>query len=96
MVDNFTSLAEIEDESKFSIYPNPAEFQAIVSFDNPMNFNRQEVQMFNILGEQVFVAPLKKGTTKYELKVEDFPKGIYFVNVVANGTRMTSKKMIVK
>ena len=96
VVDNFTSLAEIEDKGKFSIYPNPAEAQATVSFENPMNFNRQEVQMFNILGEQVFTAPLKKGTTLFELNVENFPKGIYFINVVANGARVSSKKMIVK
>ena len=52
--------------------------------------------MFNILGESVYTATLKKGTKTYDLNVEDLPKGIYFVNVVADGARVSSKKMIVK
>ena len=96
IVRNVTSLEENKLNSEFSIYPNPAENNATLNFEKELNFNRQEVQLFNILGEQVFTATLKKGTRTYELNVEELPKGIYFVNVLADGARVSSKKMIVK
>ena len=93
---NVTSLEERKTNSDFSIYPNPATTAAIINFETPLNFNRQEVQVFNILGEQVFTSSMNKGTSTYELNVDGFPKGIYFVNVIADGARVSSKKMIVK
>ena len=93
---NVTSLEERKTNSDFSIYPNPAITAAIINFETPLNFNRQEVQVFNILGEQVFTSSMNKGTSTYELNVDGFPKGIYFVNVIADGARVSSKKMIVK
>ncbi len=96
IVKNVTSLEENKLNSEFSIYPNPAESIATLNFNKELNFNRQEIQMFNILGESVYTATLKKGTKTYDLNVEDLPKGIYFVNVVADGARVSSKKMIVK
>lgn len=91
-----TSLEESIVDGKFSIYPNPAVNTTTLNFERELNFDRQEVQLFNILGEQVFLTQLKKGTKAFELNVESLPKGIYFVNVVANGARLSSKKMIVK
>jgi|GEM_PF-5986907 len=96
IIRNVTSLEENKLNSEFSIYPNPAKSNATLNFKKELNFERQEIQLFNILGEQVHTAPLKKGSRMHELNVEGFPKGIYFVNVVTNGTRVSSKKMIVR
>lgn len=96
IVDKVASIQEIERANNFSISPNPAETSANISFENPMNFDRQEVQMFNILGEQVFSSSLQRGAKTFKLNVERFPKGIYFINITANGSRVSSKKMIVK
>ncbi len=96
VVDKVTSLQEIERASNFSISPNPAEFSTTLNFESSMNFDRQEIQMFNILGEQVYSTSLQRGTKSFDLNVERFPKGIYFININANGSRVSSKKMIVK
>ena len=78
VVDKVTSLQEIERASNFSISPNPAEFSTTLNFESSMNFDRQEIQMFNILGEQVYSTSLQRGTKSFDLNVERFPKGIYF------------------
>lgn len=95
-VDNITSINENKIESSFKLYPNPAQTNATLNFEKAVNFDRQEVQLINILGEQVLVESIRKGVTSHDLNVENLPKGIYFVNVVINGERVNSKKMIVK
>lgn len=95
-VDNITSITENKIESNFKLYPNPAQTNATLNFDKGLNFDRQEVQLINILGEQVLVESIRKGVKSHDLNVENLPKGIYFVNVVINGERVNSKKMIVK
>lgn len=96
VVVDVTSIEENDFSSKFSIFPNPAETVARVSFENAMNYNQQEIQLYNILGEQVLTQVLSKGTTATEVDVEDLTNGIYFMNIVVNGTRVGSRKMIVK
>lgn len=96
IIRNVTSLDENVLNGNFSIYPNPAKSNATLNFEEALNYNRQSVEMFNILGEQVFSSPLNKGVRSFELNVEGLSKGIYFVNVVADGKRISSKKMIVK
>ena len=91
-----TSLEENKMTSSFSIYPNPAESSTTLNFEKELNFNHQEIQVLNILGEQVLSTPLRKGVKTFEFDVNAFPKGIYFVNVIINGERVNSKKMIVK
>ena len=95
-VDNITSINENKVESNFKLYPNPAQTNAMLNFNEVLNFDRQEVQLINILGEQVLVESIRKGVNSHDLNVENLPKGIYFVNVVINGERVNSKKMIVK
>ena len=91
-----TSIDEIQAVNDFAIYPNPAERVAKLNFETPLANNRQELQLFNILGEEVFRTSLTQGTVSYELNVEMLNEGVYFVNIIADGTRVLSKKLIVK
>lgn len=96
VVDNVTSLSEIDVANNYGVYPNPASVGTTLSFDKALNFNRQEVQLINLLGEQVLVEMIQKGSTMHEITVDNLPKGIYFVNVMINGSRANAKKLIVK
>ena len=91
-----TSIDEIQAVNDFAIYPNPAERVAKLNFETPLANNRQELQLFNILGEEVFRTSLTQGTVSYELNLGMLNGGIYFVNIIADGTRVSSKKLIVK
>ena len=91
-----TSIDEIQAVNDFEIYPNPAERVAKLNFETPLANNRQELQLVNILGEEVFRTSLTQGTVSYELNVGMLNGGIYFVNTIADGTRVSSKKLIVK
>ena len=91
-----TSIDEIQAVNDFAIYPNPAERVAKLNFETPLANNRQELQLVNILGEEVFRTSLTQGTVSYELNLGMLNGGIYFVNIIADGTRVSSKKLIVK
>jgi hypothetical protein len=95
-VEYVTSINEAKLNNSFAIYPNPAERTTMMSFSKEMNYSSQEIRLFNILGEQISTFTLRKGAKTYELNVEGLPKGIYFVNVIADGARLSSKKLIVK
>lgn len=95
-VRNITSLGENELTNKFSIYPNPAESNTTINFDEALNYNQQNIEVYNIIGERVQKLTLANGTRQVELDTEELTSGIYFVNVIVEGRRVGSKKMIVK
>lgn len=93
---NVTSIEENELKNKFSIYPNPVEGQTTINFEKALNYKNQRVEIYNILGEKVSETILNAGVQKININVNNLESGVYFVNILAEGVRVGSKKMIVK
>lgn len=91
-----TSIEENELANQFSIFPNPAVDNVTINFDQALNFNRQSVEIYNILGEKVNELNIGQGEQIVELNTSNLNSGIYFVNIMVDGVRAGSKKLIVK
>ena len=80
-----TGLASLENESSFSIYPNPVKSTFQISTDKDV----ESVNVFNVQGKQM--NDLTKSDNK--VNIENLPSGMYVVNVVIDG-KVISKKII--
>ena len=93
---NITSLEENSFNNKVAIYPNPAIEKTSINFESALNYKQQKIEVYNITGKLVKEMTVNHGATNIEMNTEDLTSGIYFVNLIANGTRVASKKLIVK
>ncbi len=85
-----TSSAVISDTNEWGVYPSPASQQITVSSRNPID----RISIFSIYGNAVFT---QKNLHKNQVTIEvnNYPAGIYFVQIVQRGGR-NSKKIIIK
>lgn len=81
----------------FSIYPNPANSNATISFELKQTANVQ-VSVVNIAGQTVYTESLGRtsGAKMLHLNASDMANGMYFVNLVADGQMITKKLNIQK
>ncbi len=96
VVDDITSLDELEYENSFSVYPNPVNDFTRINFEKPLTFNQQEIEVYNILGEEIQSVKVAFGARFVDLNASELPSGIYFLNVIVDGSKIGSKKMIVQ
>lgn len=96
---NLTSTTLIKEENpvlNFAIYPNPAKDKLTVLFDL-LEDKTVEVHIKNVLGQTVHQSAkevMANGHHEMPFAISDLGSGIYFVNVITNGTVTTQKIVI--
>lgn len=88
----------IFNSSKFEllgIYPNPAYFLTIVSFNATEN-DIATIKLFNSTGQQVYTASQRtaKGKNDIELDLSEYSKGLYYVHLENNNQETINTKLI--
>ena len=58
------------------------------------NNNLNSIEIFNVLGRLVKDVSIKQGLNKFEIDLTNLSKGIYLVNLKANGASKTQKLVI--
>lgn len=80
-------LEGMENASSVSVYPNPSNGAFAIQSASAIN----KVEIYNVLGEVVFIDAASSGNTK-QVNFQGQPSGIYLVHVLlANGKRSVSK-----
>jgi len=94
--DPAVGIKEVENTSKLTVYPNPANTSATVSFD-VANGTEVSVNVTDLSGKVVYSNNLGsvKGAQKVSLNTEVLNSGVYMVNVTMNGA-VSTKKLVVK
>ncbi len=85
-----TSINELDLVNTFNFYPNPTRDIVTINLNEGSNFEKYIVQDLNgktILLDQV-------ASTKIQLNVKNYPKGIYFISL-SNANGILTKKLIV-
>jgi blue copper oxidase len=83
-----TSIADIDFENKFHVFPNPTNnFLNVIATDN-RNFS---LTIFNTLGKNIYSA---QATSNLKLETSNFPIGIYFIQINSNNKIFTKKILI--
>lgn len=90
-------LSETEDIStdhSFAVFPNPARELFFVKWNNEETRPNARLRLLDTHGKVVFE---KTGITNFEtVRTENYPNGIYFLEMMEEGKRMIDKVLIIK
>lgn len=87
LYDEFLAVQDNGLDMQLRAYPNPAsEFVTIAH--NP-NVQIDTYTVFDISGKRLNITPQELGQGKVNFSVADLPKGVYFVQLMADGYRQT-------
>jgi len=87
-------VADIKKSNSILIYPSPTARVAKLKFAKALNAEC-EMRVVDALGRETFRERLNKGSTDYTLSVQDWMKGIYFIELNdGKGNRTTQKLMV--
>lgn len=89
------SVASISNDfiTSASIYPNPSSTNSTVEF-SLVNASEVSVEVVDLTGKVVKTinaGKLNAGTNQLDLNVANFEAGIYYVNILTNGTKVSQK-----
>jgi hypothetical protein len=76
-----TSLSDIESNSSWSIFPNPATNNISIRFDKPLKTNTSLI-ISNILGQTIEKGYLSIGDIKVETDISNLASGIYVITII--------------
>lgn len=80
-----TGIADFTGKNEFVVYPNPS--AGIVSF---VSEEKTQVTVFNMIGEQVFTAPVTQGLNSIDLS--SLTGGVYFLNCAGRSSKIVLMK----
>lgn len=78
-----------------NIYPNPANEQAFLEYKVSGKFKTANITFYNLLGVQVADFELDKNDEKLRLQTSGWDPGIYMYQLVIDGKKIATKKLLV-
>ncbi len=77
-------------------YPNPAETEITLAFENTEHHSNMLLECYNIFGQKVHSEKIYKGQQQTKLSVSNWSKGLYFAVVKSNGKVAGTGKFVVR
>ncbi|HQL71275.1 MAG TPA: T9SS type A sorting domain-containing protein, partial [Bacteroidales bacterium] len=90
-------LVDIEDimvDLKVNIYPNPASDQVVIDM-NELSFRHARIDILDITGKLIYTKEFDQSGS-YTIPVDNFRAGLYFVQINADGKRITKKLSVAR
>ena len=81
-------------QNDIKVFPNPTSNYLLVAF--PKEINLVQIEMTDALGKIVFSKEIKPISNEYQIDVQGFSEGIYFINVLHKNSKSTFKIVIKK
>jgi len=90
-----TSVQNVDESNNVKVYPNPNNGTFNIALSGTLT-EKAQVAVFNLLGQQVYVAPISLGSNQVNL--EGKSAGVYFYRIITEtGSRLISEgKLIVQ
>lgn len=78
-------------------YPNPTTGELVyVDYSLPSSVQNATFTVYNMLGVKVYEMAIENRSGKIDFPTNGFPKGIYLYSIEANGSRLATKRLIVR
>lgn len=93
-IDLFNQVNNLDAETNFSLAPNPASDFILLNFSNPTKENAS-ISILSVTNQLVYEETINSNSTEVskKIKLDDFPKGIYFVQL-KRASGIVTRKMI--
>ena len=76
-------------------YPNPAKDYFIIDY-NLENASTATVEVMNVLGSTVISQNISVNDMQAKISTNNLDAGVYFYNIIVDGNRLESKKLIIR
>jgi hypothetical protein len=86
----------VEKISVSNIYPNPANDYAYIDYTVNGSFTAANLSFFNLLGKQLAEYPLTKSSDKLRINTSSWESGIYMYQLIIDGKKIATKKLLVR
>lgn len=91
-----TNIEAIPSASKLRAYPNPASDNVTVEYAVSGNVGKAQLVIKNMLGATLYTKNIDINANKVKVDVSEYPAGIYFYSIEADGRPLVTKKLLVK
>jgi len=93
---NTTGINTISGINDLGIYPNPTSGKFTLAFNAGKNIKQVEVSITNMTGQQVRAESFTVSGTQFtkDISLEGQAKGVYFVELKADGQKMMRKLIV--
>lgn len=88
--DCFTSVNEIEETETFYMFPNPSAGHVLIKGTEIIS----TIEIFNVIGEKVETMNGVAGRADYDLNIENFDSGIYFIHITFSNGIYSTRRLI--
>ena len=78
---------------ELKVYPNPCKDNKVTL--EMENQELSEIKITNIAGKQIYYKKLAIPESKRQIQLENFPNGVYLVQIKTDENKMVSKKLLV-
>lgn len=85
-------LASAKQNSEITIFPNPS--HGVFQFNRPGDKNKWQLKIFNTVGQMVKEVEWQKNETTFDLNLEDFPNGIYNIQIINRNNVVEMKRLV--
>lgn len=80
--------------SDINLYPNPA--SADLTIDVGVDLKNAEINMYDITGRIIWQKKNITNKIKYTVDISTFPKGVYFVKAIIEGSEVYNNKVLIE
>jgi len=103
MIDKFDIQLAIDDDNAihlsngsggFIAFPNPVCNEVFIRFDETV-VKKTIIDLFDINGKLIMTKELFPGNKLYNIKIEDFPEGFYFIRITSDNQFIGSQKLVI-
>ncbi len=93
-----TGIQAINDNSEYTIYPNPNNGLFHIAVNGLTQDKNAEIRISNMMGQVVYQsnATVKGGSTLSDVSLSNVASGVYMLQIISNGTTYTSRIAIQK
>jgi hypothetical protein len=88
-------IAPVTSSEGFTIYPNPGNGKFAVSIKNYESGITSKIEVFNMLGQQVYSNTFTANSSSFIVDLSGFSKGLYFMEFSTDNTK-TVKKLVIQ
>jgi hypothetical protein len=92
----FTKEISFINDKEITAYPNPAETEITLAFENTEHHNNMILECYNIYGQKVHSEKIYKGQQQTRLNVSGWSKGIYLAIIRSNQSITGQCRFIIK
>ncbi len=94
-IDNGDKLYSSDKITVSYIYPNPAHDYATIDYVISGNVNEAKMSFYSLVGPEIATYELDKSDRKLKIQTTNWESGIYLYQLILDGKKVATKKLIV-